>query len=244
MDAAPDLARAIEEAMRLSGVDLAAVGRAWARATPLVILVPAFGLRALPGPARVTFALALSATLGPGLIGAPTSPALADTGLERLGLATLALEVWRGVPLAIATAVPLWAATMAGGLSDDLRGSTERATFVVVDGKTTPLAVLFSLAASVIFFALGGPSRAVLALASTETSTWMATATTVVHGIELAIAIGAPVLTAAIVLQVASALIARAASPAHVDALLAPLKSIGLLVIVALAMERMLTLAR
>ena len=44
-----------------------ALGLAWARALPAVTLVPAFGLRAVPGPARPAMALALAACIFPAL---------------------------------------------------------------------------------------------------------------------------------------------------------------------------------
>ena len=56
--------------------------------------------------------------------------------------AVLALaEVARGLPVAIAAAVPLWAATMAGGVADALRGSQETPSVPTVEGKATPLGV-------------------------------------------------------------------------------------------------------
>jgi len=45
-----------------------------------------------------------------------------------------------------------------------------------------------------------------------------------------------------VVLELAFALVARAASPAQVHALLAPLRAMGLLAIVAIVMERLATL--
>jgi type III secretory pathway component EscT len=64
----------------------------------------------------------------------------------------------------------------------------------------------------------------------------------IVAGVGLAIAIGGPLLAAAVVLELAFALVARAASPAQVHALLAPLRAMGMLAIVAIVMERLATL--
>lgn len=236
----PGLAEAIEEAMRLSGVDLSLVGRAWARATPLVVLLPAFGLKALPTPVRMTLGLAFAMTIYPGLL-VTTSP---GEPMTMTMPAALVVELARGVPIALATAVPLWAATMAGGLADGLRGSNEPASFSVVEGRATSIAILFSLGAAVLFFATGGPARAVLALSLPHATPWLAAVTALVHGIGLAVSIAAPILTASIVLEIGGALIARAASPAHVDALLSPLKALALLTFIALALDRMLALTR
>jgi type III secretory pathway component EscT len=238
---APDLLAAVNDAMRAGGVDLGQLGRAWARATPLVLLVPAFGLRALPTAARVVLGLAFGATILPAL----TAP-FSETPAEVTAL-TLVDEVFRGLPIAIATAVPLWAATMAGGVADALRGTHEGSPFVLVEGRPTPLAVLFSLAAGVLFFASGGPARAAHALigaGAADTSAWLGATTQLVHGITLAVSIAAPILAASIVLEVSGALIARAASPAHVDALVGPIKAIALLIVIALGLDRMVALLR
>jgi len=48
----------------------------------------------------------------------------------------------------------------------------------------------------------------------------------------------APLLAAAVVLELAFAMIARAASPAQVHALLAPVRALGLLAIVAIVLDR------
>ena len=70
----------------------------------------------------------------------------------------------------------------------------------------------------------------------------LAASHTLTAGIGLAVAIGAPLLAAAVVLEIAFALIARAASPAQIHALLAPLRALGLLAIVAIVLERLATL--
>ena len=66
----------------------------------------------------------------------------------------------------------------------------------------------------------------------------LSAAHTLTAGIGLAIAIGAPLLAAAVVLEIAFALVARAASPAQVQALLAPIRALALLAIVAVVLER------
>src|SRR5262245_54756402 len=95
----------IVRAFEATGVDLAAVGLAWARAAPVVTLVPAFGLRALPAPARAAIGLGLAACI---------FPALAPAARESQAPWALLLlwQMARGLPIAIAAAVPLWAATM------------------------------------------------------------------------------------------------------------------------------------
>jgi type III secretory pathway component EscT len=200
--------------------------------------VPAYRLRALPTPARGVLALALAAAIYPALL--PVVIAQRGTPWFVLALEQIVL----GLPVALAAAVTLWAATMAGGLVDVLRGSPEGPGLAVVDGKPSSFGVLLSLFASVVFLATGGASRAASALASYELPAHplVAAAHDIVSGIGLAIALGGPLLAAAVVLEVAFALVARAAAPAQIHALLAPLRAMGLLAIVAIVLERLATL--
>jgi hypothetical protein len=62
------------------------------------------------------------------------------------------------------------------------------------------------------------------------------------HAIEVAVAVAAPLVGASIVLELANALIARAASPAFILPLLAPIRSVALLAVAALLLDRMLEL--
>jgi type III secretory pathway component EscT len=231
----PSIVEVVAEGFQRSGVDLAALGLAWARAMPAVTLVPAFGLKALPAPARMVMGLALAASIFPAL--AP----IADTGSSRPWALLALIEVARGLPVAIAAAVPLWAATMAGGVADALRGSRETPSVPAVESPATPLGVVLSLLASAIFLGTGGPARVVEALASHPLAAHPLTAAAddLVAGIALAVALGGPLLAAAVVIEIAAALIARAASPAQVHALLAPLRAIGTLAVMALVLERL-----
>jgi type III secretory pathway component EscT len=229
----PSVVGTVAEAFARSGVDLPALGLAWARAMPAVTLVPAFGLRALPVPARGLMALAFAASIFPAL--APVAAA----SHEPWWMQALA-EVARGLPVAVAAAVPLWAATMAGGVADALRGSQETPAVPTVEGRATPLGVALSLLASAIFLATGGPARVVRALALHPVGPHplLAAADDIVGGIALAVALGGPLLAAAVVIEIAAALVARAASPAQVHALLAPLRALGTLAVMAVVLER------
>jgi type III secretory pathway component EscT len=235
----PSVLGTVADAFARSGVDLAGLGLAWARAIPAVTLVPAFGLRALPAPARGVLGLAFAACVFPAM--APVTSAMPG-GAESWAL-QLAVEVARGVPVAIAAAVPLWAATMAGGVADALRGSRETPNVPVVEGAATPLGVPLSILASAIFLATGGPARVVTALALHPVGAHplLAAADDLVGGIALAVALGGPLLAAAVVIEVAGALIARAAAPAQVHALLAPLRALGTLAVMAVVLERVAT---
>jgi type III secretory pathway component EscT len=232
----PSVVATIADAFVRSGVDLAALGLAWARVMPAVTLVPAFGLRALPAPARAVMGLAFAACIFPAL-----GPAAIPSSRPLVLLALV--EVARGVPLAVAAAVPLWAATMAGGVADALRGSQETPSVPTVEGKATPLGVPLSLLASAIFLATGGPARVVKALALHPVGDHplLAAAGDVLGGIALAVALGGPLLAAAVVIEIAAALVGRSASPAQVHALLAPLRALGTLAVMAVVLERVAT---
>ena len=223
----------IAEAFAQSGIDLGALGLAWARVMPAVVLVPAFGLRALPAPARAVVGLAFAASIFPAL-----AQAASDTRGPWPALALV--EVVRGIPIALAAAVPLWAATMAGGVADALRGSQEMPTAPTVEGRATPLGIPLSLLASAIFLATGGPARVVKALATAPMPDHplLAAANDLVGGIVLAVAVGGPLLAASVVIEVTAALVARAASPAQVHALLAPLRTMATLTVLALVLHR------
>jgi type III secretory pathway component EscT len=215
--------------------DLQGLGLAWARFAPTLAIVPAFGLRALPTPARAILGLALGAGIYPALVPIVTDHPSAPW-------CVLALEqIAFGVPVALAAAIPLWAATMAGGLVDAVRGAQEGSGLAVVEGsKASPHGVLLSLLASVVFLSTGGPARIAAALATTTLPEHPLLAATHVltAGIGLAVALAAPVLAAAVVLEIAFALVARAASPSQVHALVAPLRALGLLAIMAIVLER------
>jgi type III secretory pathway component EscT len=224
---------AVASAFGGAGIDLAALGHGWARVLPIVVIVPAFGLRALPFSARAVLGLALAAAIAPGV-------ALAGGGAHGGHVAGLLEDGARGLSVAIAAAIPLWAATMAGGVIDALRGTPGQATVPVVEGRPTLLGAPLSILASAIFLAGGGAARAVAAVARPEsaTSPVLLAAHDLTAGIALAVALGAPVLVASIVVEVGAALFARATLPAQTNALLAPVRALVLLVVVALGVDR------
>jgi type III secretory pathway component EscT len=230
----PSFLGELADTLSRSGIDLGALGLAWARAMPAVALVPAFGLRALPRPAQALLGLAFAISIFPAL-----TPIRATGSAPWLLLA--AGEAARGLPLAIATAVPLWAATMAGGVADTVRGAQEAVTVPTVEGRATALGVPMSLLACAIFLSTGGPSRVVgaLALHPMGAHPLLAAVDDLVAGIALAVALGGPLLAAGVVIEVAAALIARAASPAQVHLLLAPLRALGTLAVMAIVLHRL-----
>jgi type III secretory pathway component EscT len=130
---------------------------------------------------------------------------------------------------------------MVGGVADALRGSSESGSAPTVEGKPTQLGVLFSLTAALVFLSTGGPAWIATSLvAPPAAADPVARAINdLASGISLSLAIAAPLVAASAVVEVTFALIARAASPAQVHALLSPLRSLGLLAILALLFDRM-----
>jgi type III secretory pathway component EscT len=103
------------------------------------------------------------------------------------------------------------------------------------------LGVAFSMVACSLFFASGGPALLAQALATPapDSAPVLHAAESITRGITVAVAIGGPLLSASIVVEVAGALVARAATPAQIHLLLAPLRSLGLLAVTALVFPRM-----
>jgi type III secretory pathway component EscT len=224
---------AVARYLQASGVDLVAWGLAFARVGPVLAIVPAFGLRAMSIPVRAGITLLLALVILPAL----RTPAQQESAIPAL----LLLEVARGTAIAVSAAVPLYVASMAGGVIDALRGAQELVSVPTVEGRTTPLGVLFSLLASALFLGMGGPARILGALVRGpfDLSHGPARiAEDLASGVAIAVALGAPLAAASIIVEIAAALIARAASPAHLHALLAPARSLLLLCVTAILLER------
>ena len=213
LSAMGSLVGVVVEMLARSGVDVVALGLAWARAAPSVALVPAFGLRALPTPARAVMGLALAASVFPALSPVAASPPYPWSVL-------MLVELARGLPVALAAAVPLWAASMAGGVVDALRGSQETVGVPTIEGRATPLGVPLSLLGCAIFLATGGPARVAAALAfrPIDAHPLLAAADDIVGGIGLAVALGGPMLASAVVVELAAA--EQTGEPVHGERLL------------------------
>lgn len=204
----------------------------WARLAPAVLIVPAFGLRAVIAPVRIALAVALALAAGsgavPGAVGAP----LTAVGLAR--------ELFAGLPVALTAAAALWAASMAGGLADTLRGERSSVMLPNLPEGTTPLGTLLGILVAIAFLESGGTIALVrAALAGEPSASALVGAAVALHGgIGLAIAVAMPLVVVSIVAEVAFALTARAANPAHLMAVLAPARSVVVLGAVALLLDR------
>jgi flagellar biosynthetic protein FliR len=235
---APDYLEILAQITERAGLDLRNLGLSWARVAPSVLLIPAFGLSAVPGPTRAALGLSLAACIAPAL----RAPA------ELLALpfgAAFAVEFVRGLPIAVLSSLALYTATMAGGLVDNLRGLREAAGLPNVDADATPLGALLAVLTAILFLESGGAVRVAQALAPASLplgGVLPGLVRNLTHAIEVAVAVAAPLVGASIVLELANALIARAASPAFILPLLAPIRSVALLAVAALLLDRMLEL--
>jgi type III secretory pathway component EscT len=221
------------EELARAGISLGPWLLATARVMPSVLLVPAFGLSALPLLARAGFALILAASVAPAL-----AASLPDA---TLGVDTLLRQAWLGLPVAVSAASALWVATMAGNVIDSLRGVQSLASFAAVDSEASPLGVLLALAASLAFLLLGGPAALVDALVVAEApthATLLGVARGLAQGINVAVLLAAPLLALAVVCDVVSALIQRAAQGAALSNVLAPARALVIVLFTAILLDR------
>ncbi len=222
------------QALQLSELDLKAWALGWARALPAIALVPAFGLRALPLPARAALGLVMAATIAPSLRPLAERP---EAWPWRL-----ALEALTGLPVAIIAATALWVATMVGGLADNLRGAQARLALPNVESDASPLGALLGMLVAILFLETGGPAHLGAALAASgplTTSAVVRSAEALVGGIEFTIAVAVPLVVTSLVVEVTALLVTRAAQPAPLGAVLAPLRSLALLGVLAILLDRM-----
>ncbi|MGC4092133.1 MAG: flagellar biosynthetic protein FliR [Polyangiaceae bacterium] len=190
-----------------------------------------FGGSALPAAARAGLGFSLAVAIAPAL-----RPVVSVVPFPL----ALALESVRGLPIAVGAAVLVHTALMVGGVVDDLRGARPGATLPVFDAEHTPFGALFGLLVAVAMLLSGAPARLIGALAQLSPSLSLRGVIDVLTASTgIALAVAAPVLGVVLILSVAEALLARAASPAHVSQLLGPLRSVVLLAVLALLFERM-----
>jgi flagellar biosynthesis protein FliR len=224
------LAQALPEAAMLRSWLLGA-----ARVMPAMIIVPAFGLRAVPAGARLALALCLGICVSPVLAGSDTVPFVLAVTLQAL----------RGMPVAVAAAAALWAASMAGGLIDELGHSRERSQLPLAPAGGGAASTLFAMVAAIAFLETGGPSRIVTAL--TRPSEPLGDLLTQVvrdllAGVQVAVAVAVPFLVASVFFDVLTNLIARTVQGISLQSLWAPLRTLFFLLLLAAMLDRVLAL--
>jgi type III secretory pathway component EscT len=145
---------------------LVALGLGAARAIPIAWLVPAFGGRSLPVPARLGMGILLASLGWPHLVPAAAAPQLAQLNLVGWGWLT-ARELLVGASVGWVVALAFRAAAAAGGLADGARGGAGLADAASpLSGEAgSPLGELYWLSAALIFVEIGGLGRLAGALA-------------------------------------------------------------------------------
>jgi flagellar biosynthesis protein FliR len=218
-----------------TGQDPVAYALAWARVLPIVVLVPAFGLGGVAAPIRVTLAFGMAGAIAPALRALPEPRVPFWLACSREALST--------APLALGTAAILWAAVMAGGLVDTLRGARETVELPVLDEAGTPFSALFGLLVALGFLETGGAARIATALAEPRLhSSFAIAAERLAQAAGIAVGVAAPLVAASVLIELSAALVARSASPAYVAPWLAPLRSLGVLLVAWIALDRMVEL--
>ena len=126
-----------------------------ARVMPIVILLPFFGAKVLPNPARVGMSIAIALLMLPFIASLLTQPLTFDARLVALAFK----EVVMGFLIGFLALAPFVAAQMAGMVIDHQRGS---ASLMVNDPtqsvQVSTMGLLYSYLMVVVFFWLDGPS--------------------------------------------------------------------------------------
>lgn len=217
---------------------LASAGLAIARCLPVTWMVPAFGGRAVMAPVRLGLALCLAMLALPAIT--------AQSGLVGLGPVGLALLAAReggvGVVLAFLLSTTFRAAESAGRLMDLARGANTAEILAPLSGeRESPLSLLTGMLAVVVFLELGGLPRVAAALALSyqavpvggwgTAGAWQDALMKVVPAaatlIEAAVSFAAPVLVAAILVDVVLGFVARAAPSTPVFFVGLPVKALA-----------------
>jgi type III secretory pathway component EscT len=152
-------------------------------------------------------------------------------------------EIARGIPVALAASVSLWAATVAGGVADHVtRAARAKGSGRLGLADGAPFSTLLFLAAAVSFLQLGGAERIAERLAAPDLPAALPLVLAVrdlAAGVDLGVGIGAPLLVLALVLDLSTLVAARELWTLRAETTLLPLRSLVLLVGVAVLLDRM-----
>lgn len=226
---------AISSEVSGSGESLVAWGIAWARVLPTALVVPAFGLGFLPVSLRAALGFGLAVSVAPA-VSVAQLPAGVPWPLLVVG------EMARGVPVAIVAATALFAASVAGGVTDAALGAKLRPLGAPLGRDGGPFATLLGLLAAILFLEGGGATRIAARLGEPALSGQAPLASALrelAAGIEIGATIGAPLLIVAVVVDVAMALAAREFGTLRTETVGAPLRTLAVLVATAALFERM-----
>ena len=216
------------------GVELVPLTLAFARVFPALVLLPIFAARLMPVSARAALSFALAILILPGV-------RLQDTLSHRLPV-ELGYQALLGLPPALSAAAFLWAAGMTGAVIDDVRGQSQGQARILE--QSTPVGTLTGLFAAVGFLQLGGVDRLAGALLDADRAVhtpFLRAAHNIVAGVDVALALAAPVLALVVVVDVAGGLVAKAAAPAHIQQLWTPVRAFLMLGALSLILNTILS---
>jgi len=218
----------------LTGLGLSTWVIGWAKALPVVVIVPALGLRSMPTTLKSALALALMVAVIPGM-GIQNEP---------LSVASLTLAVFDGVTTALPAALGIWIATMAGSLYDELTGAEKSLSSGLWDSESSATGTLFGFVAAIAFLAQGGAAKLVFALSRPVAHSQLTLrhlADQLNSGVSIAIVVSGPLVIAALLITLASMLSARSLHVSAARALVLPLQGIFRLLALAVLLEWVLT---
>lgn len=215
--------------------ELRALILGWFLWAPTALLVPAFGWPGSPLAPRLALGLGLSLCVAPATTGLPAG--WGEALVWALGI---------GVSVAVGAAGVLWAALMAGGVADRFGPGGGRADGDGLWDPPGPLSFLFGLLSALFFLAGGGPARAGAALTRlarvpSQGELLQPILDACLASITLAVGVATPILLTVLLLEGIVLLLRRTALPLATEHLFGPLKALGLLFLLAIALEPMLT---
>jgi len=124
------------------------------RMMPIIALVPFFGGKILPRPAKVAFAISIFAIFLPQLMVITTTPLVFDLQLVLYFLK----EIFIGLLLGFFLSIPFMIVQSAGILIDHQRGGASlMVNDPTVQNQSSPLGTLFNLMLIYLFFSIEGP---------------------------------------------------------------------------------------
>ncbi len=124
------------------------------RMTPIIVLVPFFGAKMLPGAVKIVLALSLFVVLLPQLLFVAEKPIHFDFN------ATIYLfkEIFIGLLIGFMLSLPFFIVQTAGMLIDNQRGgSSLMINDPTMQNQSSPLGTLFNLVLIYLFFRIDGP---------------------------------------------------------------------------------------
>jgi flagellar biosynthetic protein FliR len=214
----------------------------WARISPPMMMLPAFGGRHLRVEVRLALGAFCALLAWPQVSASYQAAGLAGAG-PLLWILILAREVAIGVAVGFVASLAFHAAEAAGQLGDVLRGANAAAVLApdAAGDRESPLGSLYLLLATVIFLEIGGPGRVVAAMTDSYLAIPLGLGQGTAGGMQQAallvvlasakllasaLALAAPLLVALLLAEVALAVLARVAPQAPIYFLGLPTKAL------------------